>query len=137
MSEKLDHTRSCPQLTPNSDDDCTCGLVERIKTQTAETLLAAWQKRVYESENLALELSASRDYWRDQFFRRPDFVEIKADEMTKAAAEFHRELVRVSQELEAANRNSLVMADCLDSMKDAGFSYGMEVNAAIERARTK
>ncbi len=52
----LEHTLSCPMLTPNSDDDCTCGLSERIKTQTAETLLAAWQKRAYEAESTIEEL---------------------------------------------------------------------------------
>lgn len=45
----LEHTRSCPSLTPG-DGPCTCGLEFRIQLQTEQTMHAAWRKRAEEAE---------------------------------------------------------------------------------------
>jgi hypothetical protein len=52
--DTLEHTRSCPALTPMSDDDCTCGLVWRIKLQTEVKMHNAWRKRAEEAETATL-----------------------------------------------------------------------------------
>jgi hypothetical protein len=46
----LEHGMNCPHRTPNSDDDCTCGLRWRIALQTEQTMHAAWRKRAEEAE---------------------------------------------------------------------------------------
>ena len=39
VDSRLDHARSCPALTPSSDDACTCGLVYRRQSaELAESL---------------------------------------------------------------------------------------------------
>ena len=54
-TETLTHGRNCTAWTDQhgyqiNEEDCTCGLKWRIQTQTAETLLVAWQKRCTEAE---------------------------------------------------------------------------------------
>ena len=48
---KLGHTRSCPALTPGDDEDCTCGLIWRVRLQTEMTMHNAWRKRAEEAES--------------------------------------------------------------------------------------
>jgi len=58
VSKQLEHGMNCgARSIAFGDNDCTCCLAERIATQTAETLLAAWQKRANEAE---AELTAER-----------------------------------------------------------------------------
>ena len=52
----LEHTRSCPALTPGSEYECTCGLDWRIKLQTEQEMHNAWRKRAEQSER---ELAAA------------------------------------------------------------------------------
>ena len=53
MSETLQHTRSCPALTPGNDEECTCGLRWRIELQTEREMHNAWRKRAEEAEAAA------------------------------------------------------------------------------------
>jgi hypothetical protein len=50
MSETLQHTRSCPALTPGNYEECTCGLRWRIELQTEREMHNAWRKRAEEAE---------------------------------------------------------------------------------------
>jgi hypothetical protein len=52
----LTHTRSCPMLTPLSDERCTCGLEYRIALATEQEMHAAWRKRAEEAEAELLNL---------------------------------------------------------------------------------
>jgi hypothetical protein len=47
-AEALMHSRSCSQLSPGSDEDCTCGLVYRQHLQTEQTMHAALRKHASE-----------------------------------------------------------------------------------------
>jgi hypothetical protein len=61
---ELEHTRSCPELTPGSDDFCTCGLEFRKQLSTEREMHAAWRKRAEEAEvRIADVIDASRK-WR-------------------------------------------------------------------------
>ena len=53
MSETLQHTRSCPALTPGNYEECTCGLRWRIELQTEREMHNAWRKRAEEAEAAA------------------------------------------------------------------------------------
>lgn len=59
-TERLTHTRSCPQLSPADDNACTCGLEWRIQLATEKTMHAAWRKRAEEAESKLLSLTAER-----------------------------------------------------------------------------
>jgi hypothetical protein len=50
LLEDLMHTRSCPSLIPGHEEDCTCGLVWRIRLRTEMEMRNAWEKRAYEAE---------------------------------------------------------------------------------------
>ena len=49
ISETLSHSRNCPVLA-GRDDACTCGLIFRQQTQTAENVSAAWRQRAETAE---------------------------------------------------------------------------------------
>lgn len=50
LLENLTHTRSCPSLTPRHEEDCTCGLIWRIRLRTEMEMHNAWRKRAEEAE---------------------------------------------------------------------------------------
>jgi hypothetical protein len=56
----LTHTRSCPELTPGSDDYCTCGLVWRVRLRTEMEMHNAWRKRAEEAESALAAATAER-----------------------------------------------------------------------------
>ena len=58
---KLGHTRSCPALTPGDDEDCTCGLIWRVRLQTEMTMHNAWRKRAEEAESREQAAPGLRD----------------------------------------------------------------------------
>ena len=90
---QLEHTRSCAYWSTD-DKDCTCCLHERIHTQTAETLLAAWQKRATEAET---ELAALND----KYLTVKLAWKLRGDELTRAEtalAEANRKMAEFEQD---------------------------------------
>jgi hypothetical protein len=62
----LAHTRSCPELTPGSEDRCTCGLEFRKALATEQTMHLAWRKRAEDAERLIeAAVSANREWRKD------------------------------------------------------------------------
>ena len=51
LRKDLTHSRSCPELTPLSEDRCTCGLEYRKQLATEQSMHAAWRKRAEEAEH--------------------------------------------------------------------------------------
>ena len=54
----IGHSLNCPELTPLSDERCTCALQERRWLRTEQELHNAWRKRAEEAERKLIELSA-------------------------------------------------------------------------------
>jgi hypothetical protein len=48
FAEPVGHSRSCPMLTPGSDDACTCALKERLKINTLEWAVGIKDKQLLE-----------------------------------------------------------------------------------------
>lgn len=72
----LTHTRSCPALTLGHDEECTCGLIWRIRLRTEMEMHNAWRKRAEEAEAAtpapsedAIELEQTLDLIHDADMR--------------------------------------------------------------------
>lgn len=87
-----EHARSCPELTENSEDFCTCGLKWRRALVTEQEMHAAWRKRAEEAEAALAkeplvyarvkeleEEAASETRWADQYKAERDALQTKLD----------------------------------------------------------
>lgn len=87
LKPPLEHTRSCPQLTPGEDESCTCGLEWRIQLATRIQLHSAWMKRANEAEAESAELERQKASLQDSLDKETDLVIKYGDKAKRAEAE--------------------------------------------------